>query len=210
MAEEDKKPDEGLDLSTAALVRAARELGSPGLDSRLSADGRPEGRKYDLISPMTAAFNRLGERNAGLLPQTLPFMGTSPISYTSYRGSDGVMHQDGKRGIEYQVPDTNLRLMAGSYLPGHRTEGVENWTAGVAWTPVNLGGLKIGPMLGDVAQSDMRGGSNKPFERLGLSVGLYATAETREGGIFGKIETDPAHNNKPRIFIGVKMPFNGQ
>jgi len=210
MADDAQKPEAPVDVSTEMLQRVARELGSEKLDSRLQADPRAQGQKYDLVSPMTAAFNKLGDKNAAVLPTALPFMGTSPVSYTMYRGNDGQMHQDGKRGIEYQVPDSSLRLMAGSYLPDSRNTSIEHWTAAVAWTPVNLGGLKLGPIVGDVARSDLREGAAKPFDRVGLSVGLYATAENKDGGVFAKIETDPAHNNKPRVFLGVKMPFSGQ
>lgn len=119
------------------------------------------------------------------------------------------MHLDGKRGIEYRLPDSDVRFLAGSYLPAAHTAGVEHWTAEVAWTPINMNGLKMGPMLGDVAKTDMRAGG-AGFERIGPSVGFYATTDDKQGGLFAKIQTDPDHGNNVKAFVGFKLPFNGR
>lgn len=206
MADDAQKPEAQVDVSTEMLQRVARELSSPKLDSRLPAKAPSP---YELSSPIGQAFNRLGERSFEL-PTTLPFMGTPPVSYVTTMDTNGNIRQDGKRGIEYRVPDSDFRLMAGSYLPDGKASGLERWTAALAWTPVNLGGLRLGPMIGDVVQSDLREGAQKPFDRVGMSVGLYATTDGNDGGLFAKVETDPAHNNKVKAFIGYKMPFNGQ
>ncbi len=205
MADESEKPAAAVDISPELLQRVARELSAGAGPAR-----KAPGANYSLTAhPVTQAFNKLGAGD-GVLPSRLPFMGTSPITYTSYRGNDGLMHQDGKRGIEYQVEGTDVRLLAGSYQPDRNKPGVEHWTAAVAWTPINMGGLKLGPIVGDTARSDMRDGASKPFERVGLTAGLYMTAEDKDGGVFAKIENDPATNGKPRVFVGLKLPFNGQ
>lgn len=194
MGENDKKHDLGTGLA---------------LPSRLGpGELRPDrsGVVDDERSPMAMAFNRAGEKN--LLPSSLPFMGTAPVSYTAYLGQDGQMHLDGKRGIEYRLEGGDVRFLAGSYIPGQRVPGVEHWTAEVAWTPINMSGLKMGPLLGDVARTELRGGGFG-FDRIGPSVGLYATTDDKQGGLFAKVQTDPDNGNSLKAFIGVKLPLKG-
>lgn len=198
MADDFGKPGGPVDLSIGMMRRVARAW----------ATGVPEARD-SLASPLAQAFNKLGA-GEGMLPTRLPFMGTSPVTYTTYRGMDGQIHQDGKRGIEYQVQGTEMRLLAGSYHPDRAQPDIEHWTAAVAWTPINLSGLRLGPIVGDTARSDRREGAVRPFERVGLTAGLYVTSDDKEGGLFARIENDPGKGGKPRVMLGLKMPFGGQ